>query len=411
MGVLAWRLKGLFQYTLLALGSSRYGQVGLVLALVAFPLLLLPERYALAVGILGACIGLGHWVLSFVREQQAVSDLLLVPSPAPDHAVTALGGGGVHVVSTSAGRMLVGPATGAAAALACRPTPLTTAYRLPPELQDAKARIIGRFRANGEDVVDAPALALDYDVPRLDSVTHAGQLRLLRASYFDFKCSADLAGSRLVNRSGATLIELAPYLLDTAGVLRDPARTRLANVVGVSTLAVTSDGAVLLVRQSPRNAASRDRLAPSGSGSLEPRDWREGQTLAQLAIAGAERELREESLIRPEEIAETVVVGWGRWLERGGKPEFFCVSVLRVTAAEVSGRRHRGVEKRHTHGVPLAVFPPEVRRVTEVADARAVIASIERRSEPYSLPLEATLRLAGASSPNGERAEAVTERG
>jgi 8-oxo-dGTP pyrophosphatase MutT (NUDIX family) len=70
-------------------------------------------------------------------------------------------------------------------------------------------------------------------------------------------------------------------------------------VVGISTLAMTTDDNVVLLVQSHRNTASPLLVAPAGSGSLEPRDIT--GTLADTVRTGVERELREETGLRQEE--------------------------------------------------------------------------------------------------------------
>ena len=51
-----------------------------------------------------------------------------------------------------------------------------------------------------------------------------------------------------------------------------------------------------------------------------------------------QRELCEETGIRPDEIRSTIVVGFARWLERGAKPEFSGLTALSVTADDLAGR-------------------------------------------------------------------------
>ncbi|WP_245787291.1 hypothetical protein [Amycolatopsis saalfeldensis] len=81
----------------------------------------------------------------------------------------------------------------------------------------------------------------------------------------------------------------------------------LRTLAGVSTIAFTTDGKLVAVRQSARNSVSGLLLAPSGSGSLEPRDLRtadggERRLLHTAVGAGMERELREESGVHADEI-------------------------------------------------------------------------------------------------------------
>ena len=176
----------------------------------------------------------------------------------------------------------------------------------------------------------------------------------------------------------------------------------LADAVGVSTLAVTADGALVLVAQSGRNTASPRLLAPSGSGSLDPRDLGSGRTgmLPDILRRGMHRELGEETGIRPDEIRTTTVTGFARWLERGAKPEFFGWTKLSATADDLAGRRPAASRERQYSGgtftVPadIGALGQELARGAELLSAP----SLPRRlREEGSLPLLLALRAAALS--------------
>src|SRR5206468_1072685 len=86
---------------------------------------------------------------------------------------------------------------------------------------------------------------------------------------------------------------------DGHGSLRALSESQLANPIGVSTLAFTTDGKVAVILQSASNNSSAGELAPSGSGSLDLRDVprRRGdqQRLVDVMTHGMQRELCEEA--------------------------------------------------------------------------------------------------------------------
>ena len=103
--------------------------------------------------------------------------------------------------------------------------------------------------------------------------------------------------------------------------------------IGVSTLLYTSDGYVFVFRQAGNAGYNANYYMPTGSGSMDFADFKEGEDLRQMVIRGAERELAEESSLKKlmgkdifESALETSVIGYYRDMERGGKPEFCCVS-------------------------------------------------------------------------------------
>lgn len=122
-------------------------------------------------------------------------------------------------------------------------------------------------------------------------------------------------------------------------MLRDFSDSWLANMIGVSTLAFTSDGKLLIVGQSQHNYNSPALFAPSGSGALSPDDLHDATTLAELAMAGANRELCEENGIRASEIASSGVLSFSRWLSKGAAPEFCGYSLLSVSSDDLADRQ------------------------------------------------------------------------
>ncbi|WP_223839825.1 NUDIX hydrolase [Saccharopolyspora pogona] len=126
--------------------------------------------------------------------------------------------------------------------------------------------------------------------------------------------------------------------------------------MGISTLAITTDGGPLLVRQSDHNASSPPLLAPSRSGSLEPHDLVESgggarSTMHDAVRAGMERELCEETGLSPDSVAGTALTGVARWMERSAKPEFSGVTKLSVSSDEARNTASRGVERLYSSDV------------------------------------------------------------
>jgi hypothetical protein len=125
------------------------------------------------------------------------------------------------------------------------------------------------------------------------------------------------------------------WILDRDELPRRFADSWLANIIGVSTLAFTVDGKLVVVRQSNRNTGSPGHFAPSGSGALEPRDLDPSGGLGPTVVTGANRELEEECGIPLHHIEHAWPLGHGRWLSRGAMPEFSCVSLLDLTSDAV----------------------------------------------------------------------------
>ncbi|MDP3492775.1 MAG: hypothetical protein Q8R82_06640 [Hyphomonadaceae bacterium] len=110
--------------------------------------------------------------------------------------------------------------------------------------------------------------------------------------------------------------------------LHDLPQSPLANQIGASCILLTSDRRVIYLRQGRRSSENEDKLGPSGSGSFDARALTRyaGKTLQELVRGECQRELKEECGITDSDIVDIQICGFGRYLYRGGKPEFFCIA-------------------------------------------------------------------------------------
>ena len=252
-----------------------------------------------------------------------------------------------------------------------------TPYRLPEDLRRVAPLAIRTLRSSGKVIWNGPALAMMDDLlPASEGV--ARPVRLRQTGYFMGICSSELCQYWLIDQETGEETDLRlKHLVELSGRLVTLASSDMANIVGISTLAFTTDDYLLMGRQSARNAASGKLLAPSGSGSLEPRDLagaRVGTTasnaerrtgpsghwaradmaatsLQEVLRLGMERELAEETGVSADKILGTRVLGFGRWLERGARPEFFGVTSLNIASDHPSIARIKSSEAVFSEGV------------------------------------------------------------
>lgn len=135
--------------------------------------------------------------------------------------------------------------------------------------------------------------------------------------------------------------DLYPCSLDPGGeyVLKSIEDSRMGNHIGISTLGYTKDGKIVIWRQSDGAQQNRGKLVPVGSGSCDWQDWEQTDppvTLQGLVSAAMQRELKEESFGDLEKFSkvnlDTKLLGFFRWLNRGGKPEFVGLTKIDVKA-------------------------------------------------------------------------------
>jgi len=150
--------------------------------------------------------------------------------------------------------------------------------------------------------------------------------------YFDTLVTNDAVRLSVTTRDGRTVFSGAGYCYP-AGVIPDCRHSRCANQFGTTALALTSDGYFVIAGQGTGNAIHPGKWTAPGSGSADWADTRGVTDLQDLIRAAAVRELAEETGLTPAGIAWIRVIGYGRFTERGGLPQFFFLARLRRSLA------------------------------------------------------------------------------
>lgn len=221
------------------------------------------------------------------------------------------------------------------------------------------------------------------------AVVRAGHpVAVQRTEYFASLCTNEIATREIRYRGQDQPILRGRDLFSSNNTIADLAASRCSNHIGVSTLAFSRDGHLILATQTSRSAQSPNRITASGSGSV---DWSDLESLdspelEELVRRAMERELVEETGIEPQAVASTTLTGYVRVLERGGKPEFFGVSLVDASVA--------GLQVRRQERLFIAdVAPLRVDR-RSAADVEAALAAVEReRGGAFSLSLTLALEL------------------
>ena len=273
-------------------------------------------------------------------------------------------------------------------------------FGIPPAIAEHAGAILAAKYQAGAALYDSVVMRLVSDVC-VDDRGAAVQ----EARYFAGECTNETVGLdvyRRENGSRGRRVFSGASLLAENGVVFDVASSPCANHIGVSTLAFTEDSRLVVVHQSRRSAQSPGLLAPSGSGSAEPRDAAGAGTMQAFLARAMERELFEECGLEGSGAGvRTLVVGYSRDLHRGGKPEFFGVSRVDVPYAALSRSRR---ERTYVEAIdPAAV------KLRDPADlARALARFREDRESEFSLALHVNvLLLTEALGRHWEHVEAV----
>ncbi len=211
-------------------------------------------------------------------------------------------------------------------------------YRLPPEIQEL-GQLFQRRRSGGLDFYDGHALGLNTNLGDKADVPSAV---ILTPARYSQHLASDIFAMHDVEVARVRRAEFGRRLfINRHGHLRDFGSSWLLNGIGTSVVAITSDGKLLTVEQSSKSLSSPGLVAPSGSGSLESKDFltAQGQSFRSILISGALREFSEETGIQPNDVDSFEFLGFGRWLEKAGKPEAFTLAYLRIDSDEALRRQ------------------------------------------------------------------------
>ena len=161
---------------------------------------------------------------------------------------------------------------------------------------------------------------------------------------------------------GGTHYKLYPPMNMNTDPIKALGESDFSDHIGISTLLYTKDGYFYVFRQAGNAGYNANKYMPTGSGSMDYKDFKRGGDLRQIVIRAAERELAEESSIKKlmgknafSDFVHTIVVGYYRDMERGGKPEFCCVSFIDKEINEI-GEYIQPSEKEIAHNSRIPVL-------------------------------------------------------
>ena len=205
-----------------------------------------------------------------------------------------------------------------------------SSYVVPPQLAAWGKRYLDWVFAQGRTKpYNGPILGWGSNVRDLPQAAANG-VELVPSNYYQHIGSDHLATVDIKQNGNALSSYGRRLFIDRHNRLRDFRDSWLLNGIGTSTLAFTADGMLVVIGQDQRNMNSNAQLAPSGSGALEPTDMAGSESLSLKVVAanGANRELCEESSTQQQDILSSHFLGFGRWLNKAGRPELFTLTFL-----------------------------------------------------------------------------------
>lgn len=218
-------------------------------------------------------------------------------------------------------------------------TAKTLEFKLEPEkfYMDSVAKVIAPFALqtafkSGAVLFNSPKVRMKTDLT-VKEVKSECKVLLQKTDYFSSLCTNEMSCREVWSRTSKGRLFDGLSFMSNNGIILDFQESKCSNHIGVSTLAFTSDGKMVITIQSAESAQNPKLLVPSGSGSVDLNDFKQQPKTFQTFIASAmERELLEECGLVNDMggLVKNHLIGFARLLNRGGKPEFFGVSFLNV---------------------------------------------------------------------------------
>lgn len=153
--------------------------------------------------------------------------------------------------------------------------------------------------------------------------------------YYDSFLTNQITGTRLQiqdkKHTTVSTEEIFPIAIDDNEHprLTDISSSSMNHQIGCSTLGFSKDHKWIIWVEGNANQFNQGLLITTGSGSVNASDI-VGNDFQKTIIRGMERELAEESITkhRSSNQYQTLLLGFYRWISRGGKPEFIGITKL-----------------------------------------------------------------------------------
>lgn len=204
--------------------------------------------------------------------------------------------------------------------------------------------------------------------------------KICKGGYFD----GYLTNFIFAQYVGGTHYKLFPPMNMMNSSIRSFPSSDYSDHIGVSTFLMTSDGFIIVNMQGGNAGYGANQYAPSGSGSLDYSDYHRGEDFRKMVIRGAERELGEETSLKKnmknsglnfEDYLTTTITCYYRDLERGGKPEFSCLTKICKPYDEIAGYLNPEANEIAAKGVSAILL----------TDKKSLNACIQSSSLPFKM--------------------------
>lgn len=180
-----------------------------------------------------------------------------------------------------------------------------------------------------------------------------------KGSYYDTFLTNQICGKKLQSIKDDRIISDArPFfpvdIHENKMHMQEITKADMNNEIGVSTIGITNDNYIIFWKQNTKAQSSTGLLVPTGSGSCDWKDLDNSKNFNDTIIAAMKRELWEESggtnyCKNYKEVGETRIIGFFRWIIKGGKPEFVGITKINENYTKIQANNeevYNGISKK-----------------------------------------------------------------
>ncbi|WP_089868046.1 hypothetical protein [Clostridium cochlearium] len=217
-----------------------------------------------------------------------------------------------------------------------------------------------------------------------------------KGTYYDSFLTNEICMATLERREDSVIIYDASNFFpcnydkeDGKYCLESITKSRMNNHIGISTLAYTKDNYFVIRMQGLKTQYNKEQYVPTGSGSYDWNDIRDNDFNKTICYA-MQRELWEENgdyniAPSPGQVGETRILGYFRWLRRGGKPEFVGITRLNYNLDSLKENTEE-LKDIHSSTIEDEIYLINVNDIPKFIDK---IISNEKMSVPLEMCLKA----------------------
>lgn len=194
---------------------------------------------------------------------------------------------------------------------------------------------------SGKVIYDSSLCGIDSELHFYENAT----IKIKKVNYFSYVSNDEIIYKNFTLSSDPKYyLDGAKYTLYPNGGFKNIEGSPLTNLIGINIiclLKVKDKRYVLINRQCTYSDVNHSKFVPSGSGSLEYRDFKKcrNKSFSALLQCGMYRELKEESFIDLDLFSNHKssfsLLGCARLFSKAGKPDFFGMIEIEVKEEEI----------------------------------------------------------------------------